>query len=82
MEELERALGTSTRRTAPPEPGESSWLDLPLRDARDLFEKAYLEHHLHLSGGSVARLAKQTGMERTHLYRKLRALGIEVRQKG
>ena len=80
LDELERALGTPMRRTSPPEPGESSWLDLPLREARDMFEKVYLEHHLYLSGGSVARLAKQTGMERTHLYRKLRALGIEVRQ--
>jgi len=82
LEELERALGTPTRRVTPPELGESNWLDLSLRDARDKFEKTYLEHHLHLSGGSVARLAKQTGVERTHLYRKLRALGIEVRQKG
>ncbi len=80
LEEVEHALGTPMRRANPPEPGESSWLDLPLREARDMFEKVYLEHHLYLSGGSVARLAKQTGMERTHLYRKLRALGIEVRQ--
>ncbi|CAK0753741.1 Nitrogen assimilation regulatory protein NtrX [Gammaproteobacteria bacterium] len=80
LEELEQALG-SPRRVMLPEPDESNWLDLPLRDARDTFEKAYLEHHLRLSGGNVARLAKQTGMERTHLYRKLRALGIEVRNK-
>jgi len=84
LDELEQAINTLSHRTLMIEPNstEASWLDLPLRDARDTFEKAYLEHHLNLSGGNVARLAKQTGMERTHLYRKLRALGIEVRQKG
>ncbi len=84
LDEAEMALGAPPRRptTAAPEPSEAGWLDLSLRDARDQFEKTYLEHHLHLCAGSVARLAKQTGMERTHLYRKLRALGIEPRQKG
>ncbi|CAK0749776.1 Nitrogen assimilation regulatory protein NtrX [Gammaproteobacteria bacterium] len=81
LEELEAALGTSAARKPTSGPEDSHWLDLPLREARDLFEKAYLEHHLRLSGSNIAKLAKQTGMERTHLYRKLRALGIEVRQK-
>lgn len=81
LEELEHALGTPTRRINLHESNEVNWLDLPLRDARDTFERAYLEHHLKVSGGNVARLAKQTGMERTHLYRKLRALGIEVKHK-
>lgn len=82
LSELEQSLGIPTRRSTASEPTEPNWLDLPLRDARDTFEKIYLEHHLRLCEGSVARLAKQTGMERTHLYRKLRALGIEVRHKG
>ena len=51
--------------------------DLPLREARELFEKNYLIHQLEEVGGSVGKLAKRVGMERTHLYRKLRALGIE-----
>jgi DNA-binding NtrC family response regulator len=53
----------------------------PLREAREDFERLYLEHHLARAGGSVARLAKMVGMERTHLYRKLRDLGIELRSE-
>ena len=57
-------------------------LDLPLRDARDAFEKAYFEFHLANEGGSMTRVADKTGLERTHLYRKLRSLGIDFRQAG
>jgi len=53
--------------------------DLPLRQAREQFEKAYLEFHLKQTHGSVGKVAKLAGMERTHLYRKLRALGIETK---
>jgi DNA-binding NtrC family response regulator len=53
---------------------------VPLRDARDQFEKAYLEHHLKRSGGNVAEVAEVAGMERTHLYRKLKGLGIDIRE--
>ncbi len=49
----------------------------PLRDARDVFERAYLEAQLRLSGGSMTELARRTGMERTNLYRKLKALGVK-----
>ncbi|WP_455366250.1 sigma-54-dependent transcriptional regulator [Kaarinaea lacus] len=56
-----------------------SQFDLPLRQAREQFEKAYLEYHLKQSDGSVGKVAKLAGMERTHLYRKLRALGIETK---
>lgn len=52
--------------------------DLPLREARDIFEKAYFEYHLKQTGGSMTRVSEQTGLERTHLYRKLKALGIDV----
>jgi len=52
-------------------------LALPLREAREQFEKAYLQQQLILCGGKVGLLAKRVGMERTHLYRKLRTLGVE-----
>ncbi len=55
-------------------------MDLPLREAREQFEKVYLEHQLQESGGSVGKLAKRVGMERTHLYRKLRSLGINIKK--
>ena len=51
-------------------------LDMPLREARESFERAYFEHHLALERGSIARVAEKCGLERTHLYRKLKALGI------
>jgi len=53
-------------------------LDKPLREARDGFEKAYFEFHLAQEGGSMTRVAEQTGLERTHLYRKLKQLGVEL----
>jgi two-component system, NtrC family, nitrogen regulation response regulator NtrX len=57
-----------------------SWLLLerPLREARDAFERTYLEHHLALENGSIARVAEKSGLERTHLYRKLKQLGIPI----
>ncbi len=51
-------------------------LDLPLREARDAFEQAYFEHHIRLEGGNMSRVAEKVGLERTHLYRKLKQLGI------
>jgi DNA-binding NtrC family response regulator len=59
--------------------------DMPLREARDAFERAYFEHHLVREGGSMTRVAERTGLERTHLYRKLKQLGVEpakVARKG
>lgn len=53
-------------------------LDLPLREARDAFERAYFEHHLAREHGSMTRVAEKTGLERTHLYRKLKQLGIDL----
>ncbi|MBT8130828.1 MAG: sigma-54 dependent transcriptional regulator, partial [Gammaproteobacteria bacterium] len=55
-------------------------LALPLREAREQFERTYLQEQLRLCGGKVGRLAKRVGMERTHLYRKLRTLGVEFGQ--
>jgi len=51
-------------------------LELPLREARELFERIYFEHHLRADGGNMTRLAEKSGLERTHLYRKLKDLGL------
>lgn len=56
-------------------------LDLPLREARDDFERAYFEYHLVQENGSMTRISERTGLERTHLYRKLRQLGIDTSRK-
>jgi DNA-binding NtrC family response regulator len=53
-------------------------LDTPLREARDEFEKAYFEFHLARESGSMTRVAEKTGLERTHLYRKLKQLGVDL----
>jgi len=53
-------------------------LDMPLREARDAFERTYFEHHLAREQGSMTRVAEKTGLERTHLYRKLKQLGIDL----
>jgi DNA-binding NtrC family response regulator len=70
--------------TVLPPPGEyisgiaKMYFDLPLREARDLFEKAYFEHQMQIMGGSMTRISEYTGLERTHLYRKLKALGVDA----
>ncbi|MEX2575088.1 MAG: sigma-54 dependent transcriptional regulator, partial [Halofilum sp. (in: g-proteobacteria)] len=66
----ELRAGVEVPATAMPLP-----LDLPLREARDAFERAYLQHQLRAVGGRIGELARRVGMERTHLYRKLRSLG-------
>jgi len=58
-----------------------SYYGLPLRESRDLFEKAYFEYQMVVTGGSMTRISEFTGLERTHLYRKLKALGIDVTKK-
>ncbi|NIE87877.1 transcriptional regulator, Fis family protein [Burkholderia sp. Tr-860] len=55
--------------------------DIPLREARDAFERAYFEYHLARENGSMTRVAEKTGLERTHLYRKLKQLGVELGKK-
>ena len=57
---------------------QSFMLDKPLREARDEFEKAYFEYHLANENGSMTRVAEKTGLERTHLYRKLKQLGVDL----
>jgi AraC-like DNA-binding protein len=65
---------------AEPEPARHNGvpLDQPLRDARDQFERVYFEYHLAREGFSMTRVADRAGLERTHLYRKLKQLGIEL----
>ena len=63
---------------ATPEVQQSFELDRPLREARDAFEKAYFEFHLAHEAGSMTRVAEKTGLERTHLYRKLKQLGVDL----
>jgi DNA-binding NtrC family response regulator len=67
-----------TTADAGPQATQNFDLDRPLRDARDSFEKAYFEFHLAMEGGSMTRVAEKTGLERTHLYRKLRQLGVDL----
>jgi len=77
LEEIERELSTQA-------PGDEplvklDLLALPLREAREQFERAYLQQQLLICNGKVGQLAKRVGMERTHLYRKLRSLGVDFR---
>jgi DNA-binding NtrC family response regulator len=57
-------------------------LDQPLREARDAFEKIYFEHHIAKASGNMSRVADAVGLERTHLYRKLKQLDIKVSRKS
>jgi two-component system nitrogen regulation response regulator NtrX len=56
-------------------------LDVPLREAREIFERSYFEHHIQLESGNMTRVAERVGLERTHLYRKLKQLGIKFSRK-
>lgn len=85
LDEVELALGHAMSQAATPVlPGDATSVrtidfGLPLREAREQFERAYLLHQLDAAGGSVGKLAKAVGMERTHLYRKLKDLDIDPR---
>ena len=80
LEEVERELLVQRATEAPLV--KQDLLALPLREAREAFERAYLTQQLVLCNGKVGALAKRVGMERTHLYRKLRSLGVDFRQVG
>jgi DNA-binding NtrC family response regulator len=71
------AIGSALSASALPHEHFTVSFELPLREARDAFERAYFEHHLVREGGSMTRVAERTGLERTHLYRKLKQLGVE-----
>jgi len=77
LDEVKNALGTMNRSLSISSLS-PDFFNFPLREARDHFEKAYLEYHFERSGGSVAKLSAAVGIERTHLYRKLHALNIKL----
>lgn len=82
---LEDEIGREDiRRLMAPVPGHTMPLplDQPLREAREAFERVYFEYHLKLEGGNMTRLAEKAGLERTHLYRKLKQLGIQPGRRG
>jgi DNA-binding NtrC family response regulator len=72
------AFVASAQTVLLPATHQSFELDMPLREARDAFEKAYFEFHLNQENGSMTRVAEKTGLERTHLYRKLKQLGVDL----
>jgi two-component system, NtrC family, nitrogen regulation response regulator NtrX len=80
LEEVERELAVQLAHNEPLV--KQDLLALPLREAREAFERAYLQQQLLLCNGKVGQLAKRVGMERTHLYRKLRSLGVDFRQSA
>jgi two-component system, NtrC family, nitrogen regulation response regulator NtrX len=87
---LEEEIGADdVARVMPPEIADDSQeqsfrplFDQPLREARDAFEKLYFEHHLRREGGNMTRLAERSGLERTHLYRKLKQLDIRLGKRN
>lgn len=81
LDEVKTALGESLAEPSLAAMSQPDFYDLPLKDAREHFEKAYLEYHLEKYAGSVARLSQAIGLERTHLYRKLNSLGIKFKDK-
>jgi len=79
-DEVENVLQSSPESTVPTTNNANINYDLPLREAREQFERLYLLQKLHETDGNVGKAAKLAGMERTHLYRKLRTLGIDAKQ--
>ena len=78
LAEVEAALGQNEQQDSRLAAADAGF-DLPLREARENFEKAYLEYQLARANGSVSKVASAAGIERTHLYRKLKLLGIELK---
>ena len=76
LEDIEAVLG---EQPAKKEADNLKNLDLPLRQARENFERDYLEYQLKQANGSVSKMARNVQMERTHLYRKLKSLGIDIK---
>ena len=77
-----RPGGGVTAPTAPAASAAGVSLDQPLREARDQFERVYFEYHLARENFSMTRVADRAGLERTHLYRKLKQLGVELGRGG
>jgi DNA-binding NtrC family response regulator len=75
--DVARLLNPATNADSLTPPGVAAQvLELPLREAREIFERAYFEFHLHDAKGNMSRVAEKSGLERTHLYRKLKDLGL------
>ncbi|WP_456448890.1 sigma-54-dependent transcriptional regulator [Thiolapillus sp.] len=80
LDDVEAAMGGLKKETVQTSlPGIS--FDQPLRKAREDFERVYLEYQLDKHDGNVSKMAQEVGMERTHLYRKLRGVGIEIKDR-
>ena len=77
QDEIEAALGDLPEKREAEVP---SGFDLPLKEAREQFERSYLKYQLRETGGSMSKVAERVGLERTHLYRKIRALGIDPKR--
>jgi DNA-binding NtrC family response regulator len=77
INEVEDALRQNASEISASSAARPGSFDLPLREAREQFEREYLRYQLRKAGGSVGKLSDSVGMERTHLYRKLRSLGID-----
>jgi DNA-binding NtrC family response regulator len=82
VQEVEEALRQPVTAPASGVLADDGVFDLPLREAREQFEREYLIYQLRKAGGSVGKLSDAVGMERTHLYRKLRSLGIDPKSIG
>lgn len=81
--DVARVLGQFDQESAPPSAaGSPIDLNQPLREARDEFERMYFEHHIRQEQGNMSRVAERIGLERTHLYRKLKQLGIRFTKRG
>lgn len=80
IDEVETALATQVPASSSNGNNFTAY-KLPLREAREQFERAYFQHLLHEMDGSIMKVSQHAGIERTHLYRKLRALGIDSKQK-
>ena len=80
-EEVAGRLAMASSTGAAPTDLPADVMRMPLREAREAFERLYFEHHLRLDGGNMTRLAEKTGLERTHLYRKLKDLGLRSGKK-
>ena len=80
LDEVEREVSSTLEAGEPLV--KQDLLSLPLREAREQFERASLQQPLVLCDGKVGKLAQRVGMERTHLYRKLRSLGVDFRSVG
>ncbi len=82
VREVDETLSQNAANINTAESGHKGLFELPLREAREQFERDYLVYQLKKAGGSVGKLSESVGMERTHLYRKLRSLGIDPKTVG